>query len=793
MLTEIKCGKITVGFPAECGGLPGKVTAIEGDGRETVLFDRNAWILEAELEDGTLLRPFAKAENVRVYDDEDDGATHVDFINVIFKDQSGREYPEHLMTLRHEFYPDGVAFTNMVFFVRDIHSTGIARFELKAKPDFSSFDDLRWCFRERPAVIDGTLITAQTERFIEPGGDRDFKAILPMINFNLTREFAPQLYMEIFMEGHSTLSNKREDAVSSLRWDGLSPEISWKMQKRPFPRPIINQIRNQWGWAIKPAHTERIQPPWKMYHYFDNYERYPSAETIAAVIASKCDVFIMHENWRMDTQNDGVPFDAEAFEKLRDALHAADIRLAVYIRGTEESVVMRQVSWFKHLLKYNYDGLYMDYGSPYGHSMPPSELYCGGRIPFRRYYHVMRTLRNQIGPDGIFYSHTGPSFSALTMGFMSGYVSGEGERGLLIRGRKEYDYYSMSAQGVGTLWSAAFPEYASPEIVPYIASSGQYPHNNLGEQFLTSSLVHPRVPGINDRNFVPIWKLWSIVRKERNLRVVNDYNSKDIFAKNSDDGHYVFISERGNMALAIYSNFKDSVRKIDASINFERMGFDVSNFNKTLLLDGKCQSIDAMPETITLGNFGVGGILFTAPELSAQAMLDNYLSSEAPLSETGKKYLARVESQRKLRENPPVWPETFLTVEVPEISPTPYEDSMTVDLYNNSFALGYFDADGKFNHLCWIDRNGVNSEHIGKDNLFAGDKSPVVRLNDFGLKGKVKMALYSTHASGDMPFYSFCYAHLAKDANGSESYRLEFLNDLEPDRAYIKFYCNFPE
>ena len=45
MLAEIKCGKITVGFPAECGGLPGKVTALEGDGRETVLFAKNSWIL----------------------------------------------------------------------------------------------------------------------------------------------------------------------------------------------------------------------------------------------------------------------------------------------------------------------------------------------------------------------------------------------------------------------------------------------------------------------------------------------------------------------------------------------------------------------------------------------------------------------------------------------------------------------------------------------------------------------------------------------------------------------------
>ena len=793
MLAEVKCGKITVGFPAEAGGLPGIVTALEGDGRETVLFGNNSWILEAELENGLLLRPFAKDSNLRIYDDEDDGATHVDFINVTFKDQNGKEYPEYLLTLRHEFYSDGAAFTNMVFFVRDIHSVGIARFELKAKPDFSTFDDLRWCFRERPAVIDGTLITAQTERFIEPGKDRDFKAMLPMVNFNLTREFAPQLYMEVFMEGHSTLSNKREDAESSIKWDGLSPEISWKMQKRPFPRPIINQIRNQWGWAIKPAPTERFQPPYRMYHYFDNYERYPSDEVVAAVIAAKCDVFVMHENWRMDTQNDGVPFDAEAFEKLRDALHANNIRLAVYIRGNEESVTMRQVSWFKHLLKYNFDGLYMDYGSPYGHSMPANELYCGGRIPFRRYYHIMRTLRKQIGPDGVFYSHTGPSFSALTMGFMSGYVSGEGERGLLIRGRKEYDYFSMSSMGVGTLWSAAFPEYASPEIVPYIASSGQYPHSNLGEQFLSSSLVHPRVPGINDQSFIPIWKLWSIVKNERNIRIVNDYNSRDIFAKNIDDGHYIFISNRGNMALAIFANFKNETREVDTSINFEKIGLDVDQFNKTILLNGKAEKVDNVPGKMVIAPYGVAGILFSSPMLDADSLLQNYLAPEAPLSASGKAYLERVAEQRRLRNAPPAWQETFLRVEVPEMSPTPYEDSLTIDLFNNSFALGFIDEAGKFNHLCWIDRNGVNNEHDGSANLNAGISSPMIRLNDFNLKGKVQLALYSTHANGDVPFYNFCYAWLSSIADGKDAYKLEFLNDLESDQSYLKFYCNFPE
>ena len=793
MLTEIKCGKITIGFPAESGGLPGKVTALEGDGRETVLFNSGSWILEAELENGLILRPFAKTDNVRIYDDEDDGATHVDFINVTFKDQNGKEYPEYLLTLRHEFYPDGNAFTNMAFFVRDIHSTGISRFELKAKPDFSTFDDLRWSYRRRPAVVDGTLITAMTERFIEPGDEREYSAIIPMFNFNLTREFAPQLYMEVFMEGHSTLSNKKEDAASSIKWDGLSPEISWKMQKCPFPRPIINQIRNQWGWSIKPAPTERFQPPYRMYHYFDNYERYPSDEVVKAVIAAKCDVFVMHENWRMDTQNDGVPFDAAAFEKLRDALHANNIRLVVYIRGNEESVVMRQVSWFKHLLKYNFDGLYMDYGSPYSHTTPPNELYCGGRVPCRQYYHIMRKLRQQIGPDAMFFSHPGSSFSSLTMGFMSGYVSGESERGMMVRSRKEYDYYSMSCMGAGTLWSAAFPEYISPEIVPFIASSGQYPHSNLGEQFLSSSLVHPRVPGINDRNFVPIWKLWSIVRNERNIRIVNDYNSRDVFAKNMDDGHYIFISSRGNMALAIFANFKNETREIDASINFEKIGFDVANFNKTILINGNAENVDNVPGKLLIAPYGVAGILFTSPMLDANTLLQSYLAPEAPLSAIGKAYLERVAEQRKLRSEPPVWQETFLRVEVPEMSPTPYEDSLTIDLFNNSFALGYIDEAGKFNHLCWIDRNGVNQQHDGNANLNTGISAPVIRLNDFDLKGKVQLALYSTHADGDVPFYNFCYAYLSSSADGRNAYKLEFLNDLEPDQSYLKFYCNFPE
>ena len=148
----------------------------------------------------------------------------------------------------------------------------------------------------------------------------------------------------------------------------------------------------------------------------------------------------------------------------------------------------------------------MDYGGPFCEIIKPDEAFPGGRTMFREHYLKLRRLRATMGPDGLFYSHTGPFYSALGMNFMDGYTSGEGERGLLIKGRKIHEYYSMSAVAPGTLWSAAFPEYSSKEIVPFLAAAGQYPHAPLGMAGYTCSLAHPQVPGINDLNFRPLWK-----------------------------------------------------------------------------------------------------------------------------------------------------------------------------------------------------------------------------------------------------------------------------------------------
>lgn len=786
MLLDIKCGFLEIGFAAETGGFPAKVTVNESDGRKTVLFNNQSNKLTVELENGHILHPAATPENINVY--EDKYGTYVNFFNVNFVDEQGNNYPRHYLTLRHEFYPDGTAFTNMFFFVQDIHTPGITRFEVAACPDFSTFDNVRWSNRKRPENVDGTLITSQTERFLKAGENCKFSQIIPLMSFNASRKFAPSMYAEFFVEGQSTLSNRPSDGTTEICWRGNSPELRWNLQNGAFPRPLVNQLRNQWGWVIRPAQKERHLPPMKMYHYFDNYLRYPADEITSAVIAAKCDILIMHENWRSDTQNDGVPFDFPSFIKLRNALHAAGIRLAVYLRGNEESVVSRQAAWFRQLLQYNFDGLYMDYGGPFNRFAPPDESYCGGRVLFRDHYLAMRNIRETVGEDGLFFNHTGPSFSAVGQGFTTGYVSGEGERGMLIKGREEYEYFSMSTVTAGTLWAAAFPEYSSPRIIPFIASSGQYPHCNLGEQFLSSSLVHPPVPGISDHAFDHIWRLWSIFRREKDLTVINDYNSSRIFPQDIDTGHYLAIAKSGNTGLLLLSNFSESKRQVNSTFDLKGAGFKLENFKISLLSQGRVLAIDGLPEKVDIEGYGVAGILLTANELSLHIVLEDYLRPEAELSDAGKKYLERVARQKMLRENPPQWKETYLRIIMPELSPTPYEDSMTLDLFNNSFEIGEVMPNGEFKSLCFIDLQGKSGSDCEEQRIFSGQSSPAIRLNDFGLTGLKHLAVRSSH--GDMLFYSFCILKLSSSPEGSaDSYQLEFLNDIEPDRAFINFSC----
>ncbi len=739
--------------------------------------------LTLTLEDGSSLQPLALPDTVRRF--RQDGATRVEFNRLAWQRADGTMVPELLLTLQHEFFADGTAFTTAFFAAEGHNAPAIKQMVLGIQLDCSSFDSLRWGLLGRPQQADGAMIMAPSERFLPPGTERSFATgLFPMAGFYLRRREGPSLYAEFFMEGNNTLSNDPADNASSITWHEGAPLLRWVIQKRAFKRPYLYQWRNQWGWVIRPAAAVRHKPPLQIYQYFDNYRRYPEPEQIEALAAAGCDLLIMHENWRIDAQNDGIPYDLAALTALKRELRRRQIRLALYVRGNEESIMARGGAWFDRLLERNYDGLYVDYGGPLHEIAPPDESYNGGRLLFRRHYLRWRELRRRVGPEGLLYSHTGPSFSALGLPFVDGYVSGEGERGALVRSREEHEYYSMAAVTPGTMWVAAFPEYTSALMVPFLAATGQYPHSPLGEQFLTSSLVHPPEPGINDQAFQTLWRIWSVVRQEHNLRVYHNYNTTGLFPAEPATGHYLMVAEQERLALLVVSNFASEPGS--AQLGHIAWPFQLAG-RQLYLLGERAEALTGLPQEITLSGYGVAGVLFAGQEADVAQLLAAYSRPAAGRYRLGEAYLAEIEQQRRWRETPPQWRETWLTVSVPPVPAATYEDSLLVDLYYNTILLEEIMPDGTMREVTWIDRRGAVATSDPAQRLDAGDTAPAINLATLLGAGRHRLALRSFHY--DEPFYSFCYATLAPDAiaTGPEALRIAFHSELEPDRSRLTF------
>lgn len=748
---------------------------------------KNSMSLIVMMENGQILSAVANEKSFERWTTRN-GITILEFPNLALGDSQGKIVTGFHLTLRYEFYKDGTVFTDAFFLGEMEHKEAITGFELKIPLDFSTFETVRWSVTYRPKKIDGALIqTSAPERNLMPNDDRIFEhSIFPLTGFNLWSKEGPSCYAEFLMEGDNVLAGDPRCNRSSVTWENGNPVLSWNFQTKPV-RPASGpwQWRNRWGWVIAPASQYRHYPPLPMYHFFDNFNRYPSDEALEAIAATGVKVLILHENWRMNIQNGGHPYDPVRFREVVEFAHKHNIRLMVYIRGNEDSIIEECGDWFDHYLKKDYDGLYMDYGGPFHNQTPPNEDYQGGRIHFRKHYLENKMRRDIVGKDGLFYSHTGPMFSALGMtgNIIDGYVSGEGERGMLIRSRLDHAYFSMAPACSGTMWTAAFPEYSSPVMIPYLAATGQTPHVPLGVQFPSSSLAHPSVPGIGDVNFRPLWKLWNLMQDSSDLRVLNDYNCRNVFEHSDEISHYLMIAK--DRAVCIFANLTDHSVHADAQINMEKAGIPI-DWKRTLCLPtvhtpGKAMSFT--DNSFELAPYCAGAIVFGSVEFS------DYEKEYPQLSPIGKKYLQYVEEQRQFRQGMGEADDWFIRISVKDLQ-IPYEESMIVDLYDNRFELNE-KINGEYHKLGYFGKKGFQTEEIKQEDfVMNGEESCWISLRKILGSGKHDLAIRSLHRGNlhyvNTPFYSFLEIEVGTSPENS-LYRIKFLNELEDDRSYLHF------
>ncbi len=786
ILTEIKTCGSTLIFRSTGGGMADRIVH-EATGDTAISSVPSGGELTVILDDGRILHPDASAAVPEVY--EENGAQVVEFIDLPWRDNAGKLIPDFHLALKHEVNPDGVMFTTAMFHAETSNPPAVKSFTLTKKLCFKAFDDIRYAVLARHGNFESQeMQSCQDAGFLQAGEITDFKNnLMTQAAFYARRQNGPSLYAELFLEGGATLSGNIMDGASHVRWNESDAEVVWNFQTAVFSCKRPYQWRNRWGSVIAPPPDRRKLPPRKIYQYIDNYRHYPTGGELDTLAKAGCDILVLHSNWRRDAKNGGTPYNLKRFREIVDFAHQHDMRIAVYVRGNETALKEDAAIWFDRYLKKNYDGLYVDYGCPCALFSSPDEDYPGGIVHYRGLYDILRRLRNRIGEKGILISHTGAAFSNVGMAFCDNYISGEAERGMLLKGRMEYEYFTKVAAASGTLWSAAFPEYATTAIIPFLASSGQAPHNPLGVQFKSSSLQHPPEPGVNDHAFRPLWKLWSLFRNEENIRVFNDYNSSGIFTADSGShGHYLMVSQDNSRALLIISRF--GTAQSQTSIDWEKAGFNPAGGNIWRLCPdiespGKPEDYSGDAYSIELSAYPAGAFLFShKPE-----DFSDYLRPYPATGASGKAYLEEIKNQRQLRELGKTG-ELYLSLELDNSIRTALENSNFFDLYDSILQLVEFDNNGNCQVLGVIGKNGfhLGGTDFSKDKLLPGDVTSEIPLHEYSEKGKHLFGIRTLHFGE--PFYSFVSVVLKY---GGRKSKLEFYNDVEPDRSLIRFAVEF--
>ena len=743
--------------------------------------------LEIVLENGRRFRPDISGADARLVRESD--CERLVFAKVPWKECcSGDILADVWLGLDHRLYREGAFFTTAVIHGETANPPLIREFTLTESYDFTGYDQVRTrSFPRTGMYANKDMQSVEWKRFSEMGEAQLFEGnLLSLVNFYASRDSGEALCGEMFLEGANTLSSSGDlhETKSEIQWDRGRVFVKWYFQTRTHRRNRPCQWRNRWGMMIAPPARERKLPPQCIYQYIDNYQHYPDTAELQEILRSGCTLLVIHSNWRRDAKNGGIPYDPVRLVQLIEACHRHGIRVALYMRGNEREMLDNQCDWFDLYLQRDFDGLYMDYGSAMGNDSPPDEDYPGGCVNFLRHYLNLRRLRERVGYGGVLISHTGAAFSALALPLIDAYISGECERGLLMESRRAHSFYTMAAAATGTLWSAAFPEYGTLKIIPFLAAAAQAPHIPLGMQFVSSSLHHPPVPGINDQVFRPLWKLWRLFAREHDVQVFNDYNSSSIFhSDRTESGHYLMISKDRRHMLLVVASF--GIQSALVTLNWDALGLKAEDFKAWRLRPNmRTPGIEEpMEDKICRCDFEeypVNGFYFSRDNVCFEEYRQNYPA----LSPAGEAFLEMIRAEKSLHENFAAGKTLYLKIAIDNSFCTMLEESNYFDLYENVLELVRLDG-GKTVKIGEIGREGFVEKNSTL--LLPGDTSPPVALHEIdGIGPGCRLGIRSIHFGA--PFYSLIDLLLSRD--GKNYRRLRFLNHIEKDRAMITWHWN---
>lgn len=779
-----------VEFGKNGGGFPTALTQILRHNKEGKLIHTETPWFSVKLADGRVAVPILEAGYEPMYRVDEEGNQFAQFSNLGFA-ADGKKLDGWRLGLTYEFYPDGTIFLGMTFAVVCADKPDLNSIALRIPIDFEKDQYTTYGFRRRYKKLDPTGIFSPYvfERGLLEKKPIDFKEICPLIAFDFGKKEKLARHIECLVEDSSTIDLDPKHGNSWLHWEESGPVMTYEFAlggTRATVKPYY--WRNRIGITIGQTPKKRDKAPLRFYHYFDEEKIYPTTDQIRKMAAEGADVLALHECWRTDMQNGGIPYDEKRFIDLVKECHKYGIRVTPYIRGDGESAQDDKCSWFNFYLKKNFDGLYIDYGAVDGYCELEGR-YPGGRYPFKRYYEQYRQLRRQtIGMDGIMTVHTGPFFSAGILASVSdSYVAGEGEHGVMLNSRRENNYYNESTIAPGSLWTAAFPSYHTPKVLPYLANIGQFPHVMLGEQWKSCCLSHPDEPG-NVTFARPLWKLYGLMKDERNILFDNDICDDEIICDSFDTGAASFTMEDGSR-LIILSNFTDKTRKCSAKMPIKQeygqrcwllhAGSELCTVEEYSIQDKIEAELDA---------YGICGFLICTENNKWISRIGGFKAAYPEKDDKELAYENRLELQKKVKMDDTPVKTAFLKVDIPPYFGT-LEEEFWIDSYEKSHDLAAIDEKGLKTTLGFISKLGLTKEEPAlTECLWPEESTEWIPLHELLDSGRYTIEIHSSREGANMNIKCHLMVNDKPTEEGARD--ISFFSEIDSDHSRLSFHLN---
>jgi hypothetical protein len=707
-------------------------------------------------------------------------AIHLCFDDVTWNDAKGRIYEDLRLALIWDIYPEGVVFVEMQLAGNKVAPQSMTSFRLSPKIQLRPDQDATWSYWKRPSNDDATIIQAlgECERMLSCQDQRVVtKSVLPYTGVAFGRGDCRDHHIEFFLENGNSVTPDPQACSTELKWEDQTFRVNWEFcsgEHRPRPGRAW-AWRNVWGFCLTRMPQQRRRAPYRVVHHLDNFDRLPTSTQLKQMAEHGADLLILHENWRLTMPDGAVPYDPPGLRQTIDSAHRLGLRVALYARGNEQAI--REQIGRSHMdhLQPNHDGIYLDYGSPICYQSK-NESAPAGRIHFREYFQVLRQLRRRVGPDGVLITHAGPFPAALGHVMVDAYLGGEQEKGRLFENPTAHAVFSSLSHAPAALWTAAFPSYRDPKILPDLVRSLQTPFVHLGTQVPSSSLTQPH--NVNEANFArTFWRLLELCDGQNNLRFYSTLMSDSLLTVSPDSAACSCLITVHGDVLFLLGNASGTRKTIHAEMNWESVGMNRPPHGWALDFQNGQPTANSLestaPSELDLAPGGIGAVLWSTHRDEWAHAVERFLRPWPALQPADKKRQQQIESLRQRRFDPPPRDAAYIRVRIPNW-PNTYEDSLWTDLFQNDLRLVLAVSNTLPVTLGIVTTTGLTQGATrDAERLWPGMESPWMALHPYlkSCNSREAIVRIQTFRQNE-PFYSFIEVDVAENPDDLQNHTL---------------------